>query len=337
VAVGVLAWRVAVHWGPRAGIASGVILAAHPTLTDQRDVRGYSLAVLAIVVMGVAAMDVASPVLFGMALAVGTATHLYAVIAALALMAVLICRRHFGWAWRACSAAGLLVGAMAYAWMLDLLGRHGDHRIFRPTFPRDAAWEWLGRNGVAVALLAALVIVAALRRPSVPLFAGACVLALGVVGPWMLGPRDLYPRFVYFAVPALALAVGAAVHRHAVLLTVACLAAVAMLAPALDTWTRDPLPNRELARRSDDRTCGVGYTVEALRWYLPSVADGTSCRSAAILLPGDVPQAAASARAHWPVRCWVSDRAELRAATSSDCPISKVGPRALRTAGSPRQ
>ena len=57
VAVGLLSWRIGRRWGLAAGFAGGVILAAHPTLTDQRDVRGYSLAVMAIVVMGIAVLE----------------------------------------------------------------------------------------------------------------------------------------------------------------------------------------------------------------------------------------------------------------------------------------
>lgn len=320
-AVGVLTWRVARKWGSAAGVASGLVLAAHPTLTSQRDVRGYTLAVLAIVVMGVAVLDVHSPALFATGLAVGVGTHVYAVLAGLALVAVLLWFREFNRVWRLASAVGLLAGLSCYAAMLGQIGRSDQARLFRPTFPRDAGWELLGGNVVAVIALGALVAFALRQRPRAPALLVGATTTLGILLVWIVGPTDLYPRFVYFAVPAVALAAGAAVRRTPQLLVLGVVAAIAMLVPDASRWTDDELPNRQLAEVAVGRVCGVGFPAQALHWYEPSlVLTDVDCPTAAILSPDSIPDDVKVARGRWPVLCWSVPGAELRGRVPADCP-----------------
>jgi len=319
-AVGILTWRVAARWGLAAGIVGGVLLATHPTLTSQRDVRGYTLAVLAIVLMGVAVLDIGSPALFAVALAVGVGTHVYAAIPAAALLVFLWSSGALTSKWRLAGAVGFVAGLACYAGMIHEMGRKG--RVFRPRFPIDAGWELLGGGIIAAIALSCLLLLALRQRPPTPILLGAAVTSLGVFGPWLLAPVDLYPRFVYYAVPALALAASAAVKYDRRLFIVGFIAAVAMLAPSLRTWTHDELPNRQLAQVARGRVCGVGYPVEALRWYKPDIVVGTDCPVVAILRPEAIQKDAATARVLWPALCWSVPSAELRARTSQECPVS---------------
>jgi hypothetical protein len=319
-AVGLLTWRVATHWGLTAGVVGGAVLAAHPMLTSERDVRGYTLAVLTVVAIGVAVFDARSPALFAVALAIGVGTHFYVAVAGACLVGVLWRRGELTRVWRLSAAFGFVAGFACYAGMVDQVGRNRGVRVFRPRFPVDAAWEALGGNVVAVVALLALIVVAARPRPSSTAVFVSAGLALGVVGPWLLAPTDLYPRFIFFAAPAVAVAASAGVRRQPRVAVLGVVAAAAMLVPSLGRWTRDDVPNRQLASAAVGRVCGVGFTIEALEWYEPGIIASSDCPTAEILLPTAIPEDTAVARDTWPALCWSVDGGELRGRTSADCP-----------------
>ena len=318
-AVGLMAWRVAARHGGRAGVAAGICLAAHPFLIEGRDARGYTLAVLAIVVMGVFVLDRPHPVGFAAALAVGLATQLYVVVPGVALVGFLAVGGRLDRRWRQFTAAGMTVGFASYLGMARQMGRGG--RLFRPDFPADALYELLGGSAVAVAAAIAVVAVAAIGRPLRKDVAAATgILAAGTIAPWLLAPVDLYPRFTFYAVPALAYAMALAASRWRWPVALTAVFGIAAVAPLIPRWTADELPNRELARSLPPGVdvCAVGTSARALQWYVPELRAGEDCALGAILM-GD-PQAEVSARARriWPVLCWSRRGAELR--STGACP-----------------
>jgi hypothetical protein len=317
--VGLMAWRVGARHGVRAGMAAGVTLAAHPFLVDGRDARGYSLAVLSIVCMGIFALERPRPWGFAAALAVGVGTQLYVLVAAAALVASLAVRGGFDRRWARATAAGATCGLAVYLGMADDMGRAG--RDFRADFPLHALYELLGGSAVAVAA-AVVVGTAAIvrRRPRRDVVAASAVFAAGLVVPWIVAPSDLYARFTFCAVPALAYLFAVAAARSRLASAAVAVFAVAAVVPLLPSWTDDELPNRELARvvPTETTVCAVGSSGEALVWYLPQLRVDDDCTLAANLSPEAHPNASALARDRWPVLCWAADGAELR--STGPCP-----------------
>lgn len=315
-AVGVLVWRLGQRWGVVSGLCAGLVVACHPMLVPlARDVRGYSLATLAIVLMGVAVLDRPRPWLFAVAAAAGVGAHMYAVIPAVALVAWLAAGGMLrDPRWRTALIAGGIGGLLLQAGTLPGAGRAEEARVFDPMFPVDAGWEVLGGSAVAVGALGVVLIVAARhvtwdRRAA----AMGLVLACGVLGPWVMAPTDLYPRFVYWAVPGIAAAVAFAVHRAPPLAGVAALAMVTAVAPLVPNWTDDAVPNRALAAAAPADACAAGWSYEAVRWYA-ELETGSSCETVAFLVPELPDPAIDAARERWPVLCWASDDgAEVRA------------------------
>lgn len=164
LAVGVLVWRVARAWGPVPGVVAGLVLATNPLVVPLfRDVRGYSLATLGIVVAGVAAVD-RRPTLFALAAFVGVGTHVWAAAAILALVVWLAVVGELDQRWRVrllLAAVGVLA---VYGWMLD------ETTASNPVYLRFGYWlipglavaaGWLARQPrlVPVALVALVVTV----------------------------------------------------------------------------------------------------------------------------------------------------------------------------------
>lgn len=210
-AAGILTWRVAGHWGVVSGLAGGLVLATHPLLTSERDVRGYTLAVLAIVVMGVAVLDVKSPALFAVSLAVGIGTHIYVAVAGVALVAVLWQQKELIRVWRLTAGFGVVAGLACYVGLADQMGRSNEVRLFRPSFPLHAGWELLGGNALAAIALALLLVFAATPRPSATALylSAACHLESWGGGYWLRktctrgSSTSPYPQWPWVSAPRL--------------------------------------------------------------------------------------------------------------------------------------
>ena len=278
LAVGLLIWRLTARFGVPAGILGGAVVAVGPLAADARDVRGYSLALLAVVVMAIAVLELDSPHLFGVAWFVGLGTHLHVVPAAAVLVAYVVAARRFDRCWRVATAAGFLAAVTLYLGMVDGIGRGG--RVWRPAFLADAGWYVLGGSSLAVAAGGLMVVLAARSATwSRPQLAMSAMAALGVLGSWAVAPTDLYPRFVFWLLPAVALAVAAAVAARPRSVVVAVIGIAAALVPQLERWTRGS-SNRDLAAAAGGvQACLLGYSAEAVRWYcrrLPRVSRATS-------------------------------------------------------------
>lgn len=318
LAVGLLAWRVGVHWGTEAGVTAGLVLASHPLLVPlARDARGYSLAVLCIVVMGVAVFDVRSLWLFAAAGAVGVGTHLYVGVPLAAMVAWMVAAGMFDRRWRLALMAALSVGLSVYIGLVDRMGRGG--REFQPAFLRDAGWALIGST-VAAALAFVVLLFFAVRsvRWGRPLVALMVVGAGGVLGPWILAPPDLYDRFVYWAVPGVAVIAAWAVRVDRRLALVGLVAVASCAVPQVDGWARDDFPNRELAARTPADACAASWTYEAMRWYV-ELREGFDCPTVALLVPDRTEPQTSRAREEWPVVCWAIPLAEIRGRTAADC------------------
>jgi hypothetical protein len=133
----------------------------------------------------------------------------------------------------------------------------------------------LGEHPMAVLCTAVAVIggLAAGRARRDVVVAGVAV-AVAVAVVWLvLQPADLYPRFVVWLVPAVALACGRGVGRWPALAAPVAVGVVAAAVSVAPGWTDDPLPLRRAAafvsaaQATAARTCSLGYGGEALAAY----------------------------------------------------------------------
>jgi hypothetical protein len=188
--------------------------------------------------------------------------------------------------WRRRFEGVVAIGLLPYAAMLrSLLASTRDRKgTFQPAFPLDASRELLGHQYVAVFVIGALAVYA-LSRPSLlhRYAPAAAVVAAGLVMIWVgVHPLDLYPRFLVWLIPAVALAVGSAVARQPKLALVVAIAVVAMLASQITTWNTDPIASRQLAhiveasRAAGRRPCAEGYSSEILLGYTRPVRSVTT-------------------------------------------------------------
>jgi hypothetical protein len=284
---GLLTAWAARRWGAAAGLMGGTVLAANPMFADLgRSVRGYSLMVLGCTVATMVLVDAhgrsgamtkRQSVVYAVALGVAIGTQFYAVLVLAAHVATLTSQRRFDAAWRRRIEVVVAIGALPYAAMLRALYESVRTRrgTFQPRFPVDVARAVLGQQYVAVAALAALTIcalsVAADRRPLQP---AVVVVAAAMLAIWLvMHPLDLYPRFLVWLVPAVAVAAAAAIGRRPMLASVAILATLAMAFSQASSWTTDPIASRQLARiveraRAEGQTpCAAGYSSEVILGY----------------------------------------------------------------------
>jgi hypothetical protein len=290
--VGLLtAWSTA-RWGVVAGIAAGATLAANPMFAMlSRSVRGYSLMVLGCTVATLIFADArerpesltaARRVGYTIALGVAVGTQFYAVLVLGAHIAVLVAERRFDRAWRRRIAAAVGIGALPYLGMANALVVTSRARkgTFLASFPTDAAREVLGHDAVAVVVFGALAGFALAsvgwRRGLAP---ATATIALALLAIWIvLHPLDLYPRFVVWLVPAVALAAAWAVARRRVVAIAVAVGVVAMALSQVGSWTTQPIASREIAQIVDHTRaagrvpCATGDNGEVLAAYTKAVA-----------------------------------------------------------------
>ena len=285
--VGILTAWATQRWGATAGVIGGAVLAANPMFAELgRSVRGYSLMVLGCTVATIILVDSHGrpgpttkrhSTLYVVALGVAIGTQFYAVLVLAAHLATLMAQHRFDSAWRRRTAAVVAVGVLPYAAMLRALlaSTRDRHGAFAPGFPIDAARAVLGQQPVAVIMLAALAIfalsVSTVRRSLRP---AGLAIAIALLTIWIvLHPLDLYPRFLVWLVPAVAIGAAASVARRPPLAPLAIVAILAMALSQATSWTTDPIASRhvarlvETARASGQTPCAAGHNTEVILGY----------------------------------------------------------------------
>ena len=289
--VGILAAWVTARWGSAAGVVAGAVLAANPMFaTLARSVRGYSLMVLGCTVATILLADTRShpetltrarKVAYVAGLGIAIGTQFYAVLVLAAHVAVLVANRAFDAGWRKRIIGIAIVGAAPYVGMMSALvttarGRKGT---FTAGFPASAAYAVLGHSPVALVVLGAAAAYALGRvgwtRSLAPAVA---TIALAIVAIWvLLHPLDLYPRFVVWLVPAVAIATAWSVARHPRAIVVVAIAIVAMALTDAASWNTQPIASRtaahmvEQARADHLHPCATGWDGDAIAGYTSAV------------------------------------------------------------------
>ena len=325
--VGLLVCVVARRLGPAIGVTAGALLATNPVfLETAREVRGYSLVCLCGLAATVLLLDLersssrAKSIGYVAALTLGLATHLYTALVLLGHVTWLWTRRRISPEWRTRWLVVTVLGLTVYLGILAMMVDAARGRVFRPEFPTMLAGELLGRQPVAVAITAAGVAVALWRyRTRRETRSLAALYVAGVVLLWLLAPRDLFPRFFVWSVPAVALAaaVGLTSIRLRALVLVAALVA---LLPSLHGYRSDLMINRVAApyvksvQARGGNACGIGFATETLPAYVDGVhpvarADqlGGCAISVAVLPKVDAALVAVAERVY-PHRRWLRAR-----------------------------
>ncbi len=284
--VGIVGFWAADRWGLPAGVAASAILATNPTYAElSRSVRGYSLltfsAVVSTLLLARLLMerDRKVMIVYAVVVAVGIATHLYATFFLVGQIAVVVAAGKLNRAWLGAWLGSMLLGLVAYVGMADRMLTSAAHErgVFQPRFPAQAAHAILGSSPLAIALLAALALLGAtqIRRREIAIGLGATAAAIAM--DWVSSPRDLYPRFLVWLIPGVALFVAITATRSRLILPLVGVAVIAMTEVDARYWTTNPVPSLQAARtvqdaRADgDRPCVfpdirgalMGYTATA--------------------------------------------------------------------------
>jgi hypothetical protein len=121
-----------------------------------------------------------------------------------------------------------------------------------------------------------------------------------MLGCWIVAPRDLYPRFLFWAIPGLALLVGWLARSSRVVVCVAFVACAASLVPAITDPSTGP-DLRSLGHAVDGYdVCTGDVGGEALRHYAPQVGVDDDCP---VVVYVGRPTTEELQTDRWPVRC----------------------------------
>lgn len=224
VAVGLVAAWTCRRWGALAGSVAGATLVMTPLFLHQhRAVRGYSLAVLAVVIAAIA-LEVALRdrrrrwlVIHGVALVVAVTTHAYSAVAALVLAAVVLglgaLERRLVVTWVAAALTAIAMQLPLVGGLLDASEERG--RRFRSGFPGQLARELVGATWPAVVVVGGLAVAGTVAialtspRHTRALAGGVLVVVVVALAVWLVArPTDLYPRFFITIVPFVAVLAG---------------------------------------------------------------------------------------------------------------------------------
>lgn len=280
--VGIVAYCASRRWGLTAGVAAAAVLAANPMFAElSRSVRGYSLLALCAVVSTLLLVRLLDEpgrgltVVYELVVAVAVATHLYALLLVVGHVAIVVARRGFGRDWAATWLSALLLGLSAYTAIASRMLKTAahEHGLFQPGFPAAAGRALLGSSSLAVALLAALLAYAALRGAPRAFLIGSATIAVALAAVWLASPQDLYPRFLVWLVPGIALLTAKTTRHSRLALLLACIAVAAMIRLDSRYWTADPVPSLQAAQTVDaarndrDRPCVLPNIRGALMGY----------------------------------------------------------------------
>jgi hypothetical protein len=162
---------------------------------------------------------------------------------------------------------GIVIGSAAYVRVWRPMRETADElgRNFRPVFPRDLGYALLGGSLLAVILVAILVLPPlwnARRDRLVRL--GMLAVLLAVVGIWIIGPFDLYPRFFLWLLPLTAIGAAAAVGRRPWLTLLVAAIVVVQLFGSWPRLTQDYLASATVADVFDrvDQVGGRPCTID---------------------------------------------------------------------------
>lgn len=259
VSVGVLAYLLTERWGVVAGVSGAAVMATNPMFADVgTQVRGYSLLMLctivstALVISAVrrGGASTAIRLVYALVIAVGVATHLYMLVVVAIHGFLTLADRRVTRSWIVPWLGGIVIGSAAYVRVWRPMRQTADElgRNFRPVFPRDLSYALLGGSALAVVLVAILVLPAlwnARRDRLVQL--GALAVLLAVLGIWVIGPFDLYPRFFLWILPLTALGAAAAVGRRPLLVLLVGAIVVVQLVSAWPRLTEDSIASGTVA------------------------------------------------------------------------------------------
>ncbi len=261
----------------RLGAAAGMLfLGTSPLFDDESHVmRGYTLLLLLVVLSTLALWRRWRWAYAGL-VALGIVAHLYFLLV-LPGHAVLALRwRSLRWA-LPYAVAGSLLGLLAYAGLAADLVRHSrdQGQIWRPDFPIQLVAFLLGGPWIPVVALSVplvlLGIAAAWRERAVWALLGLYV-AVGVAVWAAAKPAELYPRFFFFLLPAVAWLIAACVRRWPLLIAVLIIAAGVSAWSQAPSWTQDQLATRTSAAVLDANPggCVIHYDELVLAAYTRS-------------------------------------------------------------------
>jgi len=309
--VGVLVASLAARTQTWIAVTSGALLAANPMfIVTAREPRGYSLLCLCAVASTslLLRLERRASLPLGAAyvglLTLGVATHLYMVLVLAGQIVFVAVRGRLSIRWTLLWFAGVLTGGAAYLGIISTMRSTDRGRLLHLAFPRELMVSLTGQATLAIAVVTVGVAIALWRVRRDRAAQALALLYLAVFATlWLVvAPRDLYPRFFVWALPAVALgaATGLAQLRARRVATGAVvLACVAMLWSVSASLTVDEFSNRAVApvvraaQARGERVCGLGTSTEALSVYASNVAPVysaeamNSCDMLVALTPAD--------------------------------------------------
>jgi hypothetical protein len=294
--VGVTATALSRRFGMLAGVSAALYIATDPLFVDNsRDLRGYSLAALC-VVLATVVLAAGPPwtrrrlVVYGLLMGLAIAANVFAaavLVGHVAWIAVgpAASRRgttplgdtaasgpstppliHIAPAWLLAVLIG--VAANANIALIEVLQHGVPPALFDPTFPRDLVLFLLGAPvllPVGLWLSAALLGLWAARTERW-VWASAVVIVVVVLVLWLgVQPAYLYPRFFVYLIPGFAYLMAAAIARWKVLAPVVLLGAVVAAVSQVPGYTDDPLALPQAAA-AIERIDATGGRVCVIHW-----------------------------------------------------------------------
>jgi hypothetical protein len=177
---------------------------------------------------------------------------------------------------------GTLIGSSAYLGLISTMRSANRGTAFHPGFLGDLVVDLLGHSPLTVVIMGAGVAIALWSlRTRAETKALVVLFAAVVLGLWLVvRPRDLYPRFFVWAVPAVAAAAAVGLSRvgqRRFMTPAVAIACVFAFAVSVHGNTSDEFANRAAAtyvaaaQSRGEAVCGLGTSTEALGPYATQV------------------------------------------------------------------